>query len=65
MYIDIYVCKACETGTYGKHCTGVCGNCSGEWNCNHTTGICANGCIAGFKGESCKESTFIFVHVHA
>lgn len=66
IYTDTYVGTACEIGTYGADCAGLCGNCSGgEENCNSTTGICTNGCVAGFEGEHCIASTFIFVHVNA
>lgn len=58
MCINVYIWKACKTGTYGENCTDICGDCFGEDNCNHVTGICTKGCAAGYKGEHCKESMF-------
>ncbi|KAM4047960.1 N-acetylglucosamine-1-phosphodiester alpha-N-acetylglucosaminidase isoform 2-T2 [Anomaloglossus baeobatrachus] len=44
--------SACNTGSYGDGCTGVC-HCQNNGTCDHINGTCH--CPTGFTGLSCEE----------
>ncbi|XP_078330342.1 uncharacterized protein LOC111113883 [Crassostrea virginica] len=47
-------CEAkCDNGTFGKNCTGECGNCLKKQACDHISGTCYNGCDPGYRGINC------------
>ena len=50
---------ACENGTYGQECKGICGNCLEGNSCSHTNGTCLNGCETGYFGDLCKTGKYL------
>ena len=52
--------KACENGTYGQECKGICGNCLEGNSCSHTNGTCLNGCETGYFGDLCKTGKYTY-----
>ena len=50
---------ACENGTYGQECKGICGNCLEGNSCSHTNGTCLNGCETGYFGDLCKTGIYL------
>ena len=51
---------ACDEGTYGQECKGICGNCLEGNSCSHTNGTCLNGCETGYFGDLCKTGKYIY-----
>ena len=45
---------ACEKGTYGDKCLGICGNCRHGSSCSNVNGSCTEGCEPGFIEALCK-----------
>ena len=50
---------ACDDGTYGQDCNGICGNCIEGNSCSHTNGTCLNGCDTGYFGDICKTGKYL------
>ena len=51
---------ACDEGTYGQECKGICGNCLEGKSCSHTNGTCLNECETGYFGDLCKTGKYIY-----
>ena len=50
---------ACDDGTYGQECKGICGNCLEGNFCSHTNGTCLTGCETGYFGDLCKTGKYL------
>ena len=51
---------ACDEGTYGQECKGICGNCLEGNSCSHTNGTCLHGCGTGYFGDLCKTGKYFW-----
>lgn len=48
----------CNAGTYGEHCSYICGECLNVVTCNHVNGTCPKGCKPGWQQtEKCDKRT--------
>ena len=55
-FILTFLFLACDSGMYGKECSGTC-NCSAQKSCDPITGNCL--CPPGRSGERCDEGEFL------
>ena len=47
----------CNEGWYGFDCKLQCsGHCKDNAVCSHVSGLCDEGCVVGWKGNSCDKS---------
>ena len=46
---------ACDGGTYGIDCSGTCGFCKYQTDCNFITGHCNEDCEPGYEGDLCIQ----------
>ena len=51
----------CNNGTFGQHCTELCGNCFQSEPCHHVNGTCRNGCDEGYQEDTCTEGRYMKV----
>lgn len=54
-----FILKACEHGSYGVDCKGICGQCRDINQCFHINGTCLTGCDVGYQGKYCKTRRYI------
>ena len=57
-YLIYYNVSVCSPGRYGQDCAETCGNCFNNTICLPEAGRCQDGCIVGYQGIVCKDSSY-------
>lgn len=62
LYYYINICEVqvwgCASGYYGSECI-TCGHCAANSTCNTVTGQCPRGCLVGWYGQRCDQTSEI------
>lgn len=58
VFLGFFPVSVCPIGFYGIACNEICGNCRNVGQCHHITAACVSGCVAGYKGDTCKTREY-------